>query len=470
MKKLITPVIALALATGSALAQDNGALLDLLVKKKVITEKDADSVRTELDSQQADSSLNKLKLTDAVTSMTLGGDFRLRYQYQNLDHQAIVANNSDQTSRWRYRLRLNADFQLGPNFFGGVTLATGHSADGNNQTFDNGFANSSIYINRAFIGWKPTDWFVAKVGKQDNPFYTTDLVWDPDIRPAGLVESISFDKWFGGGEMVEDKGLSKDGKSVMTSISTKPKWTLALNLGQLYYSDNNEYNSTGNTKTDAYIFGEQLVGSYDFGAANITFAPSAYFYNAASLTGFDSAVSFQDSTAVAGASRKLTILTAPGDIAFKVMGIPTKFYWDFAYNAQGKGRADDIYKTYNVLSNGTIQSTHKTQDDIAWLAGFQVGQNKKAGDLSFLVNFRQSGITSVDPNLNDSDFALSELNTQGIKAGLSYNFTDSLTGGVTYMYAWNLRKNLIQGEATNDQKIADGNNIQVLQVDLMLKF
>jgi hypothetical protein len=256
----------------------------------------------------------------------------------------------------------------------------------------------------------------------------------------------------------------------MTSISTKPKWTLALNLGQLYYSDNNEYNSTGNTKTDAYIFGEQLVGSYDFGAANITFAPSAYFYNAASLTGFDSAVSFQDSTAVAGASRKLTILTAPGDIAFKVMGIPTKFYWDFAYNAQGKGRADDIYKTYNVLSNGTIQSTHKTQDDIAWLAGFQVGQNKKAGDLSFLVNFRQSGITSVDPNLNDSDFALSELNTQGIKAGLSYNFTDSLTGGVTYMYAWNLRKNLIQGEATNDQKIADGNNIQVLQVDLMLKF
>ncbi|MGC3989204.1 MAG: putative porin [Chthoniobacteraceae bacterium] len=330
---------------------------------------------------------------------------------------------------------------------------------------------SSIYINRAFIGWKPADWFVAKVGKQDNPFYTTDLVWDPDIRPAGLVETISIDKFFGGSSTVEDKGLSKDGKSVVTStVETKPKWTLALNFGQFYYSDNNEYNSDSDSKTDAYIFGEQILGTYDFGPAKVTFAPSAYLYNAASLTSFDSAVQFQDTTAISGASRKLSILTAPGEVAFKVMGIPTRFYWDFAYNLQGRGRASDMYKLYRVQSNGTSVLTHSTQDDIAWLAGLQVGQNKKAGDLSFNVNFRQSGITSVDPNLNDSDFALSELNTQGVKTGLTYNFTDAFTGTVCYMYAWNLRKNLIEGEATSDQKLADGNNIQVLQVDLMLKF
>ena len=476
MKKLLTPIIALSLTSGFAMAQDNSALLDLLVKKKVITEKDADSVRSELDSQQADSSLNKLKLTDAVTSMTLGGDFRLRYQYQRLDHQAIVPNNADQTSRWRYRLRLNADFQVGPYFFGGVTLATGHTSDGNNQTFDNGFANSSIYINRAFIGWKPADWFVAKVGKQDNPFYTTDLVWDPDIRPAGLVETISIDKFFGGSSTVEDKGLSKDGKSVATThtVETKPKWTLALNFGQFYYSDNNEYNSDSDSKTDAYIFGEQILASYDFGPAKVTFAPSAYLYNAASLTGFDNNVSFQDSAFVSGASRKLSVLTAPGDISFKVMGIPAKLYWDFAYNTQGHGRASDLYYLYNpYTSDGltTIRLDHKTQDDLAWLAGIMIGQNKKAGDLSFLANFRQTGIDAVDPNLNDSDFALGNLNTQGIKTGFTYNFTDAFTGSVCYMYAWNLRKDMYEGEAaTIDQKIANGNNIQVLQVDLQLKF
>ncbi|MGC3992368.1 MAG: putative porin [Chthoniobacteraceae bacterium] len=356
-----------------------------------------------------------------------------------------------------------------------MTLATGHVSDGNMQTFDNGFTNSSIYINRAFIGWKPADWFVAKVGKQDNPFYTTDLVWDPDIRPAGLVETISIDKFFGGSSTVEDKGLSKDGKSVVTStVETKPKWTLALNFGQFYYSDNNEYNSDSDSKTDAYIFGEQILGTYDFGPAKVTFAPSAYLYNAASLTGFDNSVSFQDSAIVSGASRKLSILTAPGDISFKVMGIPTKFYWDFAYNTQGHGRASDLYYLYKpYTSEGvtTVRLDHKTQDDIAWLAGVMVGQNKKAGDLSFNANFRQTGIDAVDPNLNDSDFALGVLNTQGVKAGFTYNFTDAFTGSVCYMYAWNLRKDMYEGEAaTIDQKIANGNNVQVLQVDLMLKF
>jgi len=480
MKKLITPIIALSLASSFAMAQDNGALLDLLVKKKVITESEADKVRTDLDTQQADSSLNKLKLTDAVTSMTLGGDFRLRYQYNRLDHQLPTNTaNADQQSRWRYRLRLNADFTVGKYFFGGVTLATGHSADGNNQTFDNGFANSSIYINRAFIGWKPNDWFVAKVGKQDNPFYTTDLVWDPDIRPSGLVEVLSIDKMFEHDEPAPESGLSKDGKTVAKPVSSKPKWTLALNLGQFYYSDNNEYNSDSDSKTDAYIFGEQILASYDFGAVKATIAPTIYLYNAASLTNFDSSGQFQDDSHTSGASRKLTIITAPGDLSFKVMGIPTKFYWDFAYNTQGHGRASDIYYTYAFdrfgapitdPTTGTVKLSHKTQDDIAWLAGFQVGQNKKAGDLSFLANFRQTGYNAVDPNLNDSDFALSQVNTQGVKVGLTYNFTESFTGTVTYMYAWNLRKNIYSFEDLTSQKIADGNNIQVLQVDLMLKF
>jgi len=38
------------------------------------------------------------------------------------------------------------------------------------------------------------------------------------------------------------------------------------------------------------------------------------------------------------------------------------------------------------------------------------------------------------------------------------------------MNADNLRKNLVGGEATNDTKLADANSVQVLQVDLNLKF
>ena len=129
-----------------------------------------------------------------------------------------------------------------------------------------------------------------------------------------------------------------------------------------------------------------------------------------------------------------------------------------AKNASQKSDPDDFDKK------------HSQQDDFMYLVGLQLGENKKKGDWSVLANWRQTGIGSVDPNLIDSDFALSELNTRGFKVGLAYNFTDFCVGNITYMHAWNLRDDLFGGEATGGNAIADSNAIQVFQVDLNLKF
>ena len=40
---------------------------------------------------------------------------------------------------------------------------------------------------------------------------------------------------------------------------------------------------------------------------------------------------------------------------------------------------------------------------MAWLLGLQIGDNKKAGDLSAYVDYRQIGIAAVDPNLSFDD-------------------------------------------------------------------
>ena len=87
-----------------------------------------------------------------------------------------------------------------------------------------------------------------------------------------------------------------------------------------------------------------------------------------------------------------------------------------------------------------------------------------------MANFRQTGIGAVDPNLNDSDFALGQLNMQGVKTGVAYNFTDFCVGAVTYYDAWNLRSDLVGGQATGGQKIAGMNGVQILQLDLNVKF
>jgi hypothetical protein len=97
-------------------------------------------------------------------------------------------------SRWRFRLRLNAEITFDGGFFGGFSLTTNNFADSGNQTYTGGLQNYSIYINKAFLGWNGYPGLTVIAGKQDNPFYTTDLFYDPSIYPQGLVERIDFDK------------------------------------------------------------------------------------------------------------------------------------------------------------------------------------------------------------------------------------------------------------------------------------
>lgn len=159
-------------------------------------------------------------------------------------------------------------------------------------------------------------------------------------------------------------------------------------------------------------------------------------------------------------TRDLAMITAPGDFSFKIHGVPMKAYWDFAYNTEGGSRATNEY----FLTN------HSSEDDYAMLAGLQIGDNVKAGDFSFNVNYRRIGLDSIDPNLNDSNFALSYLNVQGVKVAVAYNITDSLVGAITYYGAWQLRHGLTGGEATGGAQLGNARQADVLQVDLNLKF
>src|SRR4029079_12254956 len=84
MKKLTLAAAALWLALGGtvARAQDAGALLDLLVKKKLISDQEAEEVRGELVKEAATTSAGKWKLSTPITELELYGDVRLRYEYR----------------------------------------------------------------------------------------------------------------------------------------------------------------------------------------------------------------------------------------------------------------------------------------------------------------------------------------------------------------------------------------------------
>jgi len=504
----VAAVLALS-AVPAAYGDENDVLLKVLVRKGILTQDEAAAVKAEVSKEKAkeakiaaksapvttseDGLMSKLDISKSVDKLKLYGDLRLRYQYDDKDPQLFIPDGSknevdrspsgSQQSRWRFRLRLGAEITLTDQWSAGFELSTAKASDSGNQTYENGFDDYEIFISRAFLRWDPNKAFTFVGGKMPNPFYTTDLVWDSDITPNGVAEIIRFDQLFGA-EVEEEVGFSKDGKTVAgKAVKSERNWELSLIAGQFLFDDNNENNFDNDESTDAYTFQTQLLGSYKFeNGVKVTAAPGWLVNSAGSATGLTNSNPFNDNPNVSGATRNISLLLFPGDVAFKIGDTKTKFYWDFSYNIEGRKRTEDIYGLVS-LRNGSgeqsdddvsdpddYDSQHSMQDDFAYLVGLQFGENKKSGDWSFRTDWRQTGIAAVDPNLNDSDFAAGELNTRGLKLGLAYNFTDFAIGTISYYHAWNLRNNLIGGEATGGNGVADSNAVRVLQVDFSVKF
>lgn len=452
----------------SLYAQDNGALLDALVQEGVLTESRAEEIRAKLTRDYEKTSAGKLKLDGSIKELKLGGDIRLRYQYATQDAQAPTdLSNVSQSSQYRLRLRVNADYKLSDNFFAGFGLATTQNNDSNNQTFANGngsgdyFQNYNIYINKVFLGWTPFNGVTLVGGKQPNPFYTTDLVWDADIHPTGFTEKIDLHKVF------DFTGLE-----------------LSLVAGQLNVSDNTESSANrtrprgGITNRDGFVYETQLIASAQLNAQiKATVAPAFYWTNGASVNGNGGGAANgtvgTDAWATTDALQGLKLLLVPGDLAFKVFGQKTKVQWDFAYNFDGAER-DTLYGQKATPTTPTSAVTnpvkYSSADKLAWLLGFQIGENKKKGDWSLLANYRQVGLSAIDPLINDSDWSSSYTNMSGYKTTLAYNLGNATSLALTYQYGENLRRDLGAGLNGAAGPGSRSNSVQIFQADLNVKF
>jgi polyhydroxyalkanoate synthesis regulator phasin len=130
MLKRALPWLALASLLAStnmtAHAQSKGdqAILDALVRKGVLSEQEAEQISAEAAQEPVNTSAAKIKIGDWVQEMRLGGDLRLRNQWDQ--RIPLVLTNPrlgpvDQViprDRWRFRLRLALDF----NFFFGIRI------------------------------------------------------------------------------------------------------------------------------------------------------------------------------------------------------------------------------------------------------------------------------------------------------------------------------------------------------------
>lgn len=189
----------LAAAAGMSLvstghAQSVDALLDKLVDKGVLSVKEANDLREESDKGFTTALSSKLGTPDWVTALKFNGDVRGRFENFSSDNSAFV----DRT-RFRYRVRFGVVATLLDDFEAGFRLTSSEASSGGannegdpisgNTTFQNNGSKKLIYIDQAYGKWTPlkgphlTGGFT--VGKMENPFVFSDMVFDADYTPEG---------------------------------------------------------------------------------------------------------------------------------------------------------------------------------------------------------------------------------------------------------------------------------------------
>jgi hypothetical protein len=480
---------ALVVGTVTARAQDAGALLDLLVKKKLITDQEAEEVRGELTREVATTSAGKWKISAPINEIELYGDMRVRYEQRQGTTPDVMPGSPRpedtlKRSRERYRLRFGMRGTLMDDWFFGLRFETSTNPRSTNVTFGDdagpyGKASDSLGVGQAYLGYSGFRDVRLTAGKIPNPLTTTLMVWDADINPEGLAEQWkhTYNLSFGGGTTNAVASYSKDGKNAVAAVESEPfkvKLDLFVNLAQFVYDDMNPENPLGSRplvggklvpNTDAWMFAWQMGAKLNF-PKNVYFqiAPVLYTYggNGDTFNGFyvggEQGLTNTASMATNQIGiNSLLVLETPMEFGFKIGELPVRIFGDFAVNFD----ADDRARAAGHPEAGDQRC--------AWQLGAGIGQLKTMHDWQLQAFWQHTEQYGLDPNLVDSDFFDSRVNMEGVVVQAGYAISDAVIFNLSYGYGRRSDKSLGAG-GVGDIGINPLDKYQIFQADLNVKF
>lgn len=199
----VSALAALAASPITLCAQSADALIDKLVQKGILTVKEASDLRQESDKDFARAYSVKSGMPEWVTALKFNGDFRGRFEQNSAENIQYFERN-----RYRYRVRLGINATLMDNFDIGLRLASGNpqtnpggtlvggSPITANQDLNSLETRKFIWIDAAFARWRPVhdaNWTVTgTIGKMDNPFVFSNMLFDYDINPEGAALQLGY--------------------------------------------------------------------------------------------------------------------------------------------------------------------------------------------------------------------------------------------------------------------------------------
>ena len=482
---LAAAIAALGAASAPAFA-DMETLLDKLHEKGVLSDEDYQEMRTEARAERRNQALKdakeeekkqqpapdsaKFKMSEAIKSMELYGDLRLRYE----DRIAIAPNASElERQRWRYAFRLGVRGDVGSDFFYGLRLDTGSygrsawvtfADDNNTQNGQAAQANKSkdvVAVGLAYIGWKPTSWLQVIGGRQPNPMYTTPMVWDPDITPEGLSEKLNFNlndhfSLFGAAGQFVYQAFTSQGPAAATASGNDNVGLRRPNLMLYTFEAGANYKLSPESAVKGAVNYYRYAGGLGTADFRSTFIGNG--------------IAFAGNTGV----NDLEVIEIPLEFRFPVSSLSGLVYGNFAKNTKGSDRAtaagfSDYGNQDKAYQIGLSLGSQNTPQGAA--SGLTYGSSAKKGQWETRVYYQRIDQFALDPNMIDSDF-FERTNIEGWFFAAAYSPADAIITTLRYGTAKRANDNLQTG-GFNDDSSGLGNSIdkyKLLQFDVTLRF
>lgn len=393
------------------------------------------------------------------------GDLRLRFEgdrFQstnatpgfftaNVLRNATLTNTTDDRDRWRLRARLGANIKVNSWLSGGIKLTTGNTNDpiSPNQDFGNTGQKFSFALDRAYLKADPVPWGSIVGGRFANPWFSTDLLWDPDLAFDGVAATV------------------------------KPKlsdsWSAFATVGAFPIQENQTVStvSVGNTQNlaeDKFLYAAQAgIQWTDTDKSNVKLA--AAFYDFSHVEGIANpllSTAYNSTIPQFRTKGNNTFDINAANGGTQIFGLASKFQ---DINLTGQYDYAGFSPVHVILTGDYIRNIGFDQAEILKRTGHTYAEETEAYQLKLTVGmpettkrndwqvfaaYKRLEADSVLDSFTDSDFHLGGTNTKGWLAGASYGLDKNAWLTVRYFSA----------DEISDAPLA----IDVLLVDFNAKF
>jgi hypothetical protein len=446
---------------------------------QVVRDQIRDQVKQEVVAQaKAENWAQPNTFPDWVSRIKIDGDLRLRDQFNffsprnvtgltnfgainqmggfdinpntNLTNLPSFNTTTDRANQFSVRARLGVTAQIAPGLESGIQLASGNDNDpvSTTQLLGGGFDKKDIWLNKAYVSYTPTPWLNIVGGRFDNPFFSSDLVFDPDLEFDGFAANfrhalpVSEDITLFGTLGAFPVQYSDDNfpTNANTKAGSDTKWLFAGQFGAEW-----KLNETNRLKG--------AIAYYDFqNTRGELSSPCALFLGATSCsTDNDAPANMQKgNTVIALRNIVQNPNLAPGftpepqlfGLAYNYRLFDAKLEWDTKLMDRYKIRLDgefvrnlayDANKAFqaastpvnnfnNATANGTVTQADYRSGGNGFMFKVTLGEpdTYEKGQWNFSIAYKYLQPDAVLDAFTDSDFHLGGTNAKGYVLGAQY--------------------------------------------------